>query len=338
MATLTAYNPTLLDVTKRLAPDGAIDTIAEMLSEPEELMGYLTFQEGNLTTGNRTTVRTGLPAPTWRKMYGFVQPTKSTTAQITDTCGMLEAYAEVDKALADLNGNTAQFRLSEDRAFVQGMSIEFMDSFFYANEATAPEEITGMHWRFNSTTAENGAQLIAGDGTSACTSIWLIVFSPLSVFGIYPKGSKAGLQMTDKGQVTIETIGDGSTASSGRMEAYRTHYRWDVGLCVRDWRQVSRMYNIQTGSLTKNAASGTDLIDGMTRMIEAVQNVNIGRPVFVCNRKIKSFLRRQIANKVAASTLTMEQVAGKHVMTFDGIPVVRCDSISNDENGSYPVS
>ncbi len=35
-------------------------------------------------------------------------------------CGMLETYSEIDKALADLNGNTAAYRLSEDRAFLEG--------------------------------------------------------------------------------------------------------------------------------------------------------------------------------------------------------------------------
>jgi hypothetical protein len=38
-------------------------------------------------------------------------------------------------------------------------------------------------------------------------------------------------------------------------------------------------------------------------------------------------------NKVASSTLTMEQVAGKHVTMFDGIPVRRCDAILNTESG-----
>jgi hypothetical protein len=275
-----------------------------------------------------------LPTPTWRKLYGFVQPTKSTTAQVTDACGMLEAYAEVDKALADLNGNTAQFRLSEDRAHLMGMSIEFMDTLWGGNEATAPEEFTGFGPRFNSTTAANAGNLIVSENTPSGTdntSIWLVVWGPLTAHCIYPKGSVAGLQMSDKGQVTVETMGDGSTASSGRMEAYRTHYRWDCGLTVRDWRYVSRAYDIDVSQLTKSGG-GTDLIDIMTRMIEVIPSMSIGRPTFVCNRTVKSFLRRQIVNKVAASTLTMDSVAGKHVMTFDGIPVIRCDSILNTEN------
>jgi len=132
--------------------------------------------------------------------------------------------------------------------------------------------------------------------------------------------------MEDKGQVTIENI-DGA---GGRMEAYRTHYRWDSGLVVRDWRYVVRG-QLDTGSLTKNAASGDDIIDTMTQMLELLPNTVIGRPAFYVNRTARSFLRRQIVNKVAPGTLMMDDVAGRKVLTFDGVPVRRCDSITNIE-------
>lgn len=331
MSTLATTHPTLLDITKRLDPQGKVDTIAELLSQTNEILDDMVWIEGNLPTGHRTTVRSGLPTPTWRKLYGGVQPTKSRTVQVTDSCGMLEAYAEVDKALADLNGNSGAFRLSEDRAHIEGMNQEFASTLFYGNESTEPEAFTGFGARFNDQAAENGANIITSADTpdgSDNTSIYLVVWGPNTVHGIYPKGSKAGLNMEDKGQVTIENV-DGN---GGRMEAYRTHYRWDCGLSVRDWRYVVRI-NIDQEDLVKNAASGPDLVDLMTQAVELVPSLSMGRPAFYCNRTVRSFLRRQIANKVAASTLTMEQVAGKHVTMFDGIPVRRCDSITNTESG-----
>ena len=332
MATLSAINPTLLDVTKRLDPNGKIDTISELLAETNEIIEDMTFLDGNLPTGHRTTVRTGLPAPTWRKLYGGVQPAKSTTAQITDSCGMLEAYAEIDKALADLNGNAAAFRLSEDRAFIEGMNQEFANTLFYGNEGTNPEAFTGFAPRFNTKSgAINGENILLADATASGsdqTSIWLVVWGPNTVHGIYPKGSKAGLSMEDKGQVTVENI-DGN---NGRAEAYRTHYRWDLGLTVRDWRYVVRITNVDTSALTKNASAGADLIDKMTEALELIPSLSMGRPAFYCNRTVRSFLRRQIMNKVAGSTLTMDQVAGKHVTMFDGVPVRRCDRITSTES------
>jgi hypothetical protein len=71
----------------------------------------------------------------------------------------------------------------------------------------------------------------------------------------------------------------------------------------------------------------------MTQAVELVPSLSMGRPAFYANRTVRSFLRRQIANKFAASTLTIEQVAGKHVTMFDGIPLRRCDAITNTEAG-----
>lgn len=329
MSVLATTHPTLLDVTKRLDPKGNIDMIAEILNETNEVLDDMVWLEANDGMSHRTTVRTGLPEPTWRKLYGGVQPTKSTTVQITDSCGMLEAYAEVDQVLADMNGNTAQFRLSEDTAHLEGMSQEFVQTLFYGSEATAPEEFTGFGPRFNDTSAEVGDNILTSAATpdgSDNTSIWLIVWGPQTVHGIYPKGSKAGLKSTDKGQVTIEDI-DGN---GGRMEAYRSHYTWHCGLTVRDWRYVVRI-QIDQEDLTADAATGPDLVDLMTIALDIPPSLKRGRAAFYMNRRVRSFLRRQIVNAVSNSTLTMENVAGKKVMYFDEVPVRRVDALLNTE-------
>lgn len=328
MTTLSAVNPTLLDLAKRLDPNGKIDTIAEILNTTNEVLDDMTYQEGNLVTGHRFSMRTGIPAPTWRKLYGGVQPTKSTTAQVTDNTGMLEAYAEVDKALADLNGNTAEFRLSEDRPILEGISQELARTLFFGNEGIQPEAFTGLAPRYNLTTAANGENILLGGGASTNnTSIWLVVWSPNTVFGIVPKGSKAGIQMEDKGNVTIENA-DGS---NGRMEAYRTHYRVDAGLCLKDWRYVVRIPNISKSLLTVDVSTGAKLYDLMFQAMEKIPNLGAGRPVFYMSRTTRTFLRQQVANKVVNSTLTIENVGGVPLMSFHGIPVKRCDALAADE-------
>lgn len=323
MAVLGITNPTLGDLAKRLDPGGAIDSIVEILKQTDEVLEDMVWKEGNLPTGHRSTIRTGIPEPTWRKLYGGVQPTKSGTAQVTDNCGMLEDYAEVDKALADLNGNTAAFRLSEDSAHIQGFAHKLASTVFYGNEGTLPESFTGLAPRFNATTAESGENIVLGDGSgSDNTSVWLVVWGEETVCGIYPKASKAGLQMNDKGQVTIENA-DGA---NGRMEAYRTHYRWDCGLTVKDWRYVVRVANIDVSNLTKDAATGSDLVDLMVQAMELVPNLSMGKSAFYVNRTVRSFLRRQMKNAKNVN-LTLETVAGKRVLMFDEVPVRRCDSI-----------
>lgn len=331
MATLADTHPTLLDLKSRMDSDNSIANIIEMLAQTNEIIDDAVWLEGNLPTGHQTVIRTGLPTPTWRKLYGGVQPTKSRTAKVTESCGMLEAYAEVDKAMADLNGNTEAFRLSEDRAHIEGMNQEFASTLFYGNESTEPEAFTGFAPRFNDQAAANGENIITSAATPDANdnaSLWLVVWGPNTAHCIYPKGSTAGLQMEDKGQVTIENV-DGA---GGRMEAYRSHYRWDAGLVVRDWRYVVRV-NFDLEDLTKDAATGPDLTDLMVQAIEQIPSLSMGRPAFYCNRTTRAWLRRQLINKTKNSTLTMEDMAGKKVMAFDGIPVRRVDALLSTEAG-----
>lgn len=325
MTTLAVTNPTLADVAKRLDPDGNVATIVELLNETNEILDDMTWIEGNLPTGHRTTVRTGLPEPTWRKLYGGVAPTKSTTAQVTESVGMLEAYAVIDKDLAELNGNAAAFRLSEDRAHIEGISQELASTIFYGNEGTEPEAFTGLATRFSSLSAENADNIIDAAGNdSDLTSIYLGVWGPNTGHGIFPKGSKAGLSMNDKGLVT-ERLPDGS-----RYEAYQTHYQWKCGLSIRDWRYFGRIANIDVSNLS-TLTNTKDLVTWMIMLSERIPSFGAGRPCFYVNRTIREKLRLGILEKVS-SNLTWETVAGERVMMFDGIPVRRCDQILNTES------
>jgi hypothetical protein len=334
MAILQTTWPTLVDLTNRIQPDGSIAKIAEILNQTNEILDDVPWIEANGVTGHTTVVRTGIPAPTWRKLYGGVLPTKSTVAKVVDTMGMMENYGEVDQALADLNGNAAAFRFSEEKPLLQGFAHEFAKQIFYSNEAVNPEQFTGLAPRFNTLTtsnAQSAQNVLSGGGSgSTNTSIWLVVWGENTIHGIYPKGSQAGLKMTDKGLVTLENAGNDSNFS-GRMEAYRTHYRWDCGLSVRDWRYIVRIANIDVTALTKDASSGADIIDLMTQALELVENLYSGRAAFYVNRRIRGYLRRQMVAKIKQSTLTWEMVGGKMVMLFDEVPVRRCDQILNTE-------
>lgn len=335
MTTLAVTHPTLLDVSKRLGADGKIQSkIIEILDQRNEILDDVVWVEANEYTGHLTTIRSGIPEPAFRKLYGGVSPQKSRTVQVREAMGMMESYAEIDKALADFNGNTAAWRMSEETPFIQGFNRKVSKYLFLGNEATEPEGFTGLAPRFNDQSAENGSQIITDAATPDSadnSSIWLVVWGPDTVCGLYPKGSKAGLQMTDKGQQTKENS-DGSM-----LEIYRTHYRWDAGLCVRDWRYVSRG-QIDTEDLTKNAATGPDLMDILAQMTDQIEDLNAGRAAFYCNRKVRGFIRRQIMNKTVNSTLTIEQLTranGALIRTpmFDGIPIRTVDQLTNTETG-----
>lgn len=325
MATLSTTNLTLADLANRQDPDGKIAKIIELLGATNEVLDDMPWLECNDGMGHRTTVRSGLPAGTWRLLNYGVQPEKSTTVQVRDATGMLESYAEVDKKLVDISTDPAGVRFSEDRAFIEGMNQTFATTLFYGDSGTNPERFTGLAPRYNLKSAENGANILdAGGAGSTNTSIWLVCWDESILHGLYPKGTSAGLITEDLGQQTL------SDAGGGKYEGYRTHYQWDCGLTLRDWRYVVRIANIDVTALTKNAATGADLLDWMVQAIEMLPNTRMGRAVFYANRTIRSFLRRQMMNK-SNVWLSMEEVAGKKVLAFDQIPVKRVDALLNTE-------
>jgi hypothetical protein len=329
MAALNATNPTLLDLAKLTDPDGKISDVVELLGQTNEILPDMTFLEGNLETGHRTTVRTGLPSVTWRKLYQGVQPSKSTVAQVTDNVGMLEAYAVVDKDLAELNQKKASFMLQENRSFLEAMNQEMAGTVFYGNERTALEEFTGFAPRFNNRSTAIAASadnvIHAGGAGTDNTSIWLVVWGPNTCHGIVPKGSKAGFQMNDLGQET-QTESDGS-----KWQAYVTHYQWKAGLSVRDWRYVVRIANIDKSLLTGDLSAGANLHELMFQAMERVPNLSMGRAAFYMSRDTRTKVRQQAANGVKTSSLQIDQIGGVPITSFHGIPLRRVDALAADE-------
>ncbi len=317
MATLgnTAY--TLSDWANRIDPSGSVRTVVELLSETNEILQDAAWVEGNLPTGHRTTVRTDLPSVSWRKLNYGIKPSKSRTKQVDDVCGMLESYAEIDKALADLNGNTATFRMSEDRAFLEAMNQEFADTFIYGDTDLEPEKFLGLAPRFSSVENENVIDF--GGAGDSCTSIWIVCWSDQTVHFTFPKGSSGGVSHNDLGEVTLED------SNGGRYQGYRTHYKWTPGLVVRDWRYVARIGSIDTANFGQGSIRRA-LITGLNK----IPNTSMGKTVIYCNRSIKTQLDIEASDK-NDTMLRTESWEGRPVTTFWGFPIRCVDALHNTE-------
>ena len=326
MATLTNTVLTLTDWAKRLDPDGKVPRVVELLAQTNEILSDMRWREGNLPTGHRITVRTGLPTVAWRLLNQGVTPSKSTTAQIDEQAGMLEAWSEVDKDLAMLNGNSSAFRLSEAQAFLEAMNQEMSSTLFYGNSGLDPEEFTGLAPRYSSLSAGNAQNVISGGGSgSDNTSVWLVVWGENTCCGIFPKGSQAGLLHEDFGEVTVETTaGVGGT----RMRALQERYQWKAGIALKDWRFAVRICNIDVSDLVANAGSEANLLQLMAKAVHRIPAMGLGTPAFYCNRTVHEFLDIQTLSKVSTGGgVTYENVQGKRIMTFRGIPIRTVDSL-----------
>lgn len=343
MATVGTTALTLADWAKRVDDNYRIATIIELLSQTNEILDDMLVVEGNLPTGHKTTVRTGLPQATWRLLNQGVAAGKSTTAQIVDTCGNLETYSVIDKDVADLNGNTAEFRMSEVKAFLEGMSQQVASTLVYGNQSTNPERFTGLAPRYSTVTAANAATaanvLDAGGTGSTNTSIWIVTWGSDTWHATFPKNKITGLQHRDMGEWPV------TDSNNNRYQAYMDHFKWEIGLVGRDWRYAARICNIDVTLLSGVSAANLInlLVRGLYRLptapsqATAIQSsdspsvrASMGRVVIYCNRVIRTYLDLQAMNKTNV-LLQLQEWNGKVVTTFRGIPVRTCDAILNNE-------
>lgn len=342
MATLGATSyawPTLLDVAKRTDPDGTIPMIAEVLTEYHSVLDVIPWREGNLPTGHQNTIRTSKPTPTFRLLNQGVIPAKSATGQVVDTCALLESRSHVDVEVANLNGNTAQFRLSEAKAFMQGMMDTWADTLIQGDVSVDPEKFNGLQSRYFSlgSTYTTSTQLIDGGGTgSDNTSIWLVGWGPETVFGIYPKGGQGGLEHMDRG---IQTVEDPNNTGY-YFEAYVDVFKWKGGISIKDYRYVVRICNIDKSNvLTASDSSDTsaNLLKLMSQAIDYMPPDNSGiRPTFLMTRDVLSMLRIKMMDKsnvyLGLGDLYQESIPRhQKPLTFMGVPCLRMDSITETE-------
>jgi len=336
MATLASSALTLSEWATRLDPGGKPAAVIELLGQTNEMLTDMLWMQCNDGAGHKTTVRTGLPTATWRLLnYGVVK-SKSTTAQVRDSTGMLEAYSEIDKALADLNGNTAEFRMGEDMAFIESMNQGMQGTVVYGNTTSTPERFTGLAPRFSSLSAPNGGNIVnAGGSSNTNTSIWLIGWGQNTCHGLFPKGSKAGLQVRDLGEQPLYD------ANNNTYQGYRTHFKWDCGLTVRDWRFVVRIANI---NVTAGAVTTSNLVNTLIAAVNKLPFVSAAgnspppggtkpgqvNTAFYCNRTVRAALDIQAMAKTN-NFLTIETRDSKPYTAFRGIPIRICDQIGNNE-------
>ena len=334
MATLATTNLTLADWAKRTDPNGSVPVVAELLSQTNEILQDAVFKEGNLPTGERVVIRTGLPTVYWRALNQGIPSSKSTTAQVDEACGMLEARSEVDKDLAMLNGNTAQFRLSEDTAFLEAMNQTQASTIFYGNPSTEPKSFLGLAGRYSTITGGNATNVLDAGGTSSDnTSVFLVCWGDNTVYCPFPKGSKAGLIHEDLGEQTVFN-------SDARMQAYATRYQWKNGLVVKDWRYVVRICNIDVSDLisqsgTQETADSTNIIKMMARAVYRIPNMSMGRCAFYMNRTVHSGMALAAldkSNAVLNINSGLTQFGQPHSwLTFLGVPLRKVDAIINTE-------
>lgn len=334
MATLGIEALTLADYRKRINPDGSVADIIEALEGVNPIVDDALWIAGNLKTGNRTTIRASLPEPSIRLINRGVKNSKSTTRQIEDTCIILEDRSEVDTemiALAHPNGEA--FRHSEDRAYVQGFANAVAKNMIYGDTSVNPFEFNGFSARYNICGGEKntaGYQTVSagipGSGTN--TSIYIVGWGQRNTVGIYPQGSSAGLSQRDLGEQ------DATDEEGNKFRALTTLFTWKCGLSVQDIRSNALLRNIDVSKLdTLTSAQSLEFMKKLVKTkntIRQLDNKKIKYKMYVSDN-VYTFMENYQLDKNNVYVSVREVMGQPPIMYFRGIPVERCDAISEKE-------
>jgi hypothetical protein len=332
MVTLGGERLTLLDIVKRMDPDGMPAEIAQLLQESNPIIEDIPYVEGNLPTGNQSTIQVGLPSVSLRRLNAGTASSKSVTAQITDGASIIEAWSTTDEEVLRISGNTAATRFQESQAFIEAMGQKKSELVFYGSEADDETEFNGLSVRYDTLGEANNVLDCSGSTASQQSSVWLVGWGVGKVYGIYPKGTMAGLRHKDWGLRPV-VVGQTAASSVGSMmSAYQDQFTWHCGLVVKDWRYVVRIANVEENVAQTVAgdqaisAFGTMLLYNMGRALRMIPNLSACKPVFYMNRGLAQSLD-VMALAQAQNQLTLTNFDGKMVTSFRGVPVKIADQL-----------
>lgn len=338
MAVRNATVPSFMDVMNQMDPGGGLAEIAEILTQTNEGNDDMSWVEGNLVTGDRHTVRTKKPDVAFRRLNEGTPRSKGGTSQVEEATAILVGKHQIDRDLAILSGNIGKYRASEGVTFLEAMNDKLWQTVFYGNAIADDKAFHGLANRFNSL---GSSQVINGGGVGADNrSIWLIVWAPNKVTGLYPKGTKGGLMHMDT--TANRNIGpDGFPIGDELLDAdgnpylgYTDHWQWNCGLKVKDPRYVVRAANIDFSDLKMDRTTGADIADLMVQMLGRVQSLNGGNAAFYMSRDLENMLDRQASNDSRAFLGFSRASFGRpgvDSLAFRGVPIRRMDVLNVNE-------
>lgn len=338
MATIGKTFPQLIDMHKASAEG----TVVELLKQNNPILEDAIATECNMDALHRHSIRTGYPEVSWGRLYKGVKASKATMQQVDDTTGFMEARSEIDSRLLKLAPDPAKARLVDSAPYLEVMNQEMATSLFYANTLTTPEKFKGLGARFNLYNSNipdpakpNVAnQVIHGGGAGADnTSIWFITWADHATSLLYPKGTKAGVTIADKGEEPVRDT-DGAT-----YYAKVTQFEWHTGAFVKDYRYNARIANIDVSNMLAGSVDLWALLRQAYYRLFMVYGVGAmgGRTAIYLNRQVLEVLDAQSSDRALLAAnpnntgLKQETIEGRVITTYRGIPIRMTDAILNTE-------
>lgn len=328
---------TMLDVSK--SANKQIGKVAEVLTMNNGMLNDIPYMEMNEGTIHKEDIRSALPAVYYRKANQAIPSSKSTIEERSFSSTNFESKSQLDEKVASRGGadRVSYNRWNQAQGHLQAHSQEHAALTIYGSPSTGNRKTAGLFDIYStvSTSEETSKQIIdAGGTTSDNCSILKVHWGEQSVFGVYPKGTQYGLKRTDHsaGNKLVQIQALDVNGVAGSFWGYEEYFETNHGLVVKDFRQASRIANIDVANLISGVGAA-DLIDLMISANYRIDSLMNGMGVWYVNRLVYAALHKQALTKVGAGGgLGFGNFEGKSIVTFLGDPVRMMDSLLNTED------
>jgi len=308
---------TALEVARRSSNPDAF-TIIETMAMTNSMLTELPAIMANDGAVHTTLQRRSYPGGEHRIYNRGVGNRSSQTEPIRNWIAMLEAFSDVDVALAGHSGNPSALYQSEASAFLAGMGIDQANDLVYGNHSHNPAEIDGLAIRYRSL----GKHCISFGGTgNELTSIYLVAAGPQACHLIYPKGSTSvGASRNDLG---VNRVKDSEGKS---FMAHTDHFKAEYGIAIAHPDAVIRIANIP---IDLTADQRKDLIELVLRHQKKLTK-GIVNTILFANEDLIYQIER--AGREAQYVVFPESdVWGKPVSSINGLRLRQQDAILSTE-------
>lgn len=320
---LNNNNSNLLDLARSLGADGMPLRVIEHLSMKRPLLQYLPWKESNQSDGHTISRRRALPSGIWKKVNQGIPAGKASQDVLKEACGMLAGRSIIDEDIVELNGG-APYRAKQELAWAEGLMNQLETAILYENAKLNAERITGIIPRLDSLSGAWSDQIVSSSIAHSGNDQSSIIFMKPgldTVYGIVPKGTKAGLKYRDAGLINVEDE-DGD-----EFPAYQGVWKWRCGICVEDARFLVRLCNIDTSAIAK---TGKLLIQDMVDAAHRLYDME--GAIILANRTISTYLHQQALDSSTNSTFSQIEPGGRKITTFLGMPIIQCDALKKTES------
>lgn len=320
MTTVNSTSMSVLDAAKSMGASGQILNTAELLSKKTGMLQDIPWVPTDEPESHVSAQTTSLPTGSDIVHNQETAASKSTVANIVETTQGYEIWLTPAASVLSYGGNPGAKLAKETMRATEAMKQAVQSRFITGNGDTTPGQMYGFQVRYSSLSSNAARCIIDCDGTgSDNASIYYVRWSPETIYGLYPKGTQAGLKFKDYGEMPV-------TTSSGEIVRHKLHFQWWFGLSIDDWRQAGRLCNIDVPALL--AGTGADLISRMNDLMACIEDNTHGKGAFYMNRTVHAALRRQSRTAVqAGGGMTYANVDGEDKWDFNGVPVRIIDDL-----------